>query len=133
MVMRHERRGAWLVLELMFALSLLALAMIPLAFSFRGEQKLVRTHYQQVVAMEIVDGEMEILHAGQWRAFAEGEHAYPVNAAAAANLPPGKFVLARTLTNLILEWRPAARGKGLSVRREIALFQKNDPDAKLSQ
>lgn len=131
MVMRHQRRGAWLVLELMFALSLLALAMIPLAFSFRGEQKLVRTHYQQVVAMEIVDGEMEILRAGQWRAFGEGEYAYPVKAAAATNLPPGKFVLNRTPTHIALEWRPSARGKGQPVRREIALFQKSGSNAKL--
>lgn len=132
MVIRPNPRRAWLVLELMLALSIMAIAMIPLAFSFRGEQKLVRTHYYQVVAMEIVDGEMEILRAGQWRAFTEGEHDYPVNAAAATNLPPGQFILNRTLTNLVLEWRPKTRGKGLPVRREIVLFQKTNNNATLS-
>jgi hypothetical protein len=105
-------RSGWLVAELMFALALLAIAMIPLAFSFRGEQKLVRTHYHQVVAMEIVDGEMEFLRAGQWRTFAEGEHAYTVTARSATNLPAGKFVLMRAPTTLRLEWLPARRGSG---------------------
>ncbi len=111
----------WLVAELMVAISLLGVAMIPLAFSFRGEQKLARTHYHQVVAMEIIDGEMEILHAGQWRAFAEGESVYATTARAATNLPPGEFVLTRTETLLRLEWRPAQRGAGGKMHRQTAL------------
>src|SRR4051812_1122094 len=73
MVIVRSRRGGWMVAELMMAISLLAVAMIPLAFSFRGEQKLARTHYHQVIAMEIVDGEMEFLQAGHWRNFPAGE------------------------------------------------------------
>src|SRR5688500_19083581 len=111
--------SAWLVAELMFAVGLLAVAMIPLAFSFRHEQKLVRIHYQQVIAMEILDGEMEILRAGQWRAYVEGEHDYPVRAKAATNLP-GFFKLKRTATNLLLQFIPTNGQKALRMDREVS-------------
>jgi hypothetical protein len=52
-----------------------------------------------------VDGEMEILAAGQWRAVPEGTNTYAVHAAAATNLPPGQFRLIRTGNHLQLEWK----------------------------
>jgi len=120
MVTRERGRAGWLVAELMFAVGLLAVAMIPLAFSFRHEQKIVKTHYQQVVAMEILDGEMEILSAGEWRAIVDGEHDYPVAAPAATNLP-GRFRLKRTPTNLILQFVPTTRVAAFKIQREIRL------------
>lgn len=120
MVIRSPTNRGWLVAELMIAISILAIAMIPLAFSFRGEQKLVRAHYNQVVAMEIIDGEIELLRAGQWRAWLDGEHEYPISAAAATNLPPGKFLLTRSNQTLRVEWRPGKRNSGGVVAREIS-------------
>ena len=108
-----------MVAELMIAVAVLAIAMIPLSLSFRGEQRLVRAHYNKVIAMEIIDGEMEALRAGQWRAFAEGECEFPVTARAATNLPSGKFLLTRSNRLLRLEWRVAKKGLGGSVAREI--------------
>lgn len=71
--------------------------------------------------MEIVDGEMEILVAGEWRAYPEGTHEYNVSARAASNLPRGKFVLTRTGNRLRLEWSAAsARGIGKVVREATA-------------
>jgi hypothetical protein len=102
----------------MIAVAVLSIGMIPLAFSFRGEQRLVRAHYNKVVAMEIIDGEMEILRAGQWRAFMEGETLFPVTAGAATNLPSGKFLLIRSNRFLRLEWRPSKKNQGGNVARE---------------
>jgi hypothetical protein len=107
--------------ELLVAISILAIAMIPMAYSFRGEQQLVRAEYNRVVAMEILDGEMEMLRAGQWRAFVEGEQDYPIKAAAATNLPPGKFLLLRSNRLMRLEWRPAKKGQGGALIREVQL------------
>lgn len=123
MVIARSRRGGWMVAELMLAITLLAVAMIPLAFSFRSEQKLARTHYHQVIAMEIVDGEMEFLQAGHWRKFPAGEQPYTVKADAATNLPPGIFLLTRTEKILRLEWRPHKKKTAPSVSREIPLPQ----------
>ena len=76
-------------------------------------------HERTVVAvpMELVDGEMEILVAGEWRAFAPGTHDYPLRGAAATNLPPGRCQLTITTNLLRLEWKPdQRRGVGAVVR-----------------
>jgi hypothetical protein len=123
MVIRRAQRtdGGWLSIELAVAIMILGLALIPLAFSFRGEEKLLRAHYNQAVAMEIVDGEMEILRAGRWREILAGEQAYAVKAASATNLPAGKFVTLRDPARLRLEWRPEKTGRGGLVFREMPL------------
>jgi hypothetical protein len=118
-ITRKPHAGGWLILELLVALSVVVVALIPLAFSFRAEQKLVRAHYNQVVAMEIIDGEMEILRAGDWRTLVEGEQPLNVTAKSATNLPPGAFFLMRTGAMLRLEWRPAKKGAGGVVMRQV--------------
>ncbi len=105
--------------DLVVALGILTFAIMPLAFAFVHETKLQRAGYQRAVAMEIVDGEMEILAAGDWKHFSEGAQNYSVHAKAAANLPPGKFELTKSGNHLRLEWKsdkPVGIG---SVVREI--------------
>jgi hypothetical protein len=106
-----RRRGA-LMIELFVAMALLTGALLPLAYSITSEKRLARASYQRAVAMEILDGEMEILAAGEWRAFSLGSHEYSVHSAAAANLPPGKFLLTVTANKVRLEWRPLAKKIG---------------------
>jgi hypothetical protein len=120
-IARKNGAGGWLIVELMFALTVVVVALIPLAFSFRAEQKLVRAHYNQVVAMEILDGEMEILRAGDWRNLVEGEQPLKVTAKSATNLPPGGFFLMRTGAMMRVEWRPAKKGAGGKIVRETEL------------
>ena len=80
--------------------------LLPLSLSMVKDQKLCRAYYYRAVAMEIVDGEMEILAAGEWRAFPSGTQPYPVRAEAAKNLPPGRFLLTRDEKRIRLEWVP---------------------------
>jgi hypothetical protein len=110
-------RGAVLT-EMVVAMAILAVVVLPMAYAFMHEMKLCRSYYYDAVAMEIVDGEMEILAAGEWRAFPPGVHPYPVRAGAATNLPPGRFVLTVAEQTLRLEWRPAQKGKGRPMVRE---------------
>lgn len=117
---QHSRAG-WLVMDLAIAVMILGLATLPLAFSFNSEQKLLRANYNRAVAMEIVDGEMEILRAGVWRNILNGERDYATTARAATNLPAGKFVTTRDADRLRLEWRPSKRAKGGLVFREMTL------------
>ena len=72
---RRRQRGS-LMVELLVALAFLVGVLFPLAYSFVSERRLARAYYQRAVAMEIVDGEMEALLAGQWRAFPPGTHDY---------------------------------------------------------
>lgn len=117
---RREERGL-LELDLVVALAILALAVIPLAFSFIDGRKALRADYCRAVANEIVDGEMEILVAGNWKDFPDGSHAYLVHCRAANNLPPGHFELTKNGKHLRLEWTPNTRVGVGAVVREITI------------
>lgn len=117
---RRRCAGA-LMTELAVAMSLLLIALLPLSYSIMSERRLARALYQRAVAVELVDGEMEALVAGGWRAFAPGAHEYPVRAVAATNLPPGRFVLTVSTERLRLEWQPDVKRHGGPVVREVRL------------
>lgn len=106
-----------LTTDLVVAMGLLALAVIPLSFSFHGEQKLCRIFYYRSVAMEIVDGEMEKLLAGKWHQYHAGSQAYTVTADAAQNLK-GEFVLQLNNDTLRLEYKPNSKDQGGHIVRE---------------
>ncbi len=111
--------------EMVVALGLLAFTMLPLSVAFVREHATAQALYRRAVAMAIVDGEIETLAAGEWRRFPPGTHAYTVSAVAATNLPAGRFQLTLEGRRVRLEWRPALRNGGGSVRREFEL----PPDA----
>jgi hypothetical protein len=94
---------------------------LPLAYSIAAERRYSRAVYQRAVAMEIVDGEMEVLLAGEWRAFTPGTHPYPVKAGALTNLPPGEFTLTLATNKIRLEWKPSMTRRGGSIVREAVL------------
>lgn len=119
---RGHFRARWesgaLTAELVVAMAILVLAMLPLGYSFVQEEKLLRGSYQRAVAMELVDGEMEVLLAGEWHAFKEGAQPYSFHAASATNLPSGKSVLTITGKHLRLDWLPEKKTSGGEVVRE---------------
>ena len=117
---RRDQTGALLV-ELVAAMGILVLVTLPLGFSIGQEQRVLRAQYYRAVAMEIVDGEMEVLVAGDWQTARPGTHPYTVKAAAARNLPPGGFRLTVTGTKLRLEWRPEKLGRAAPVVRETTV------------
>jgi hypothetical protein len=117
---RLRTRGS-LSVELTVAVGILVAAVLPLSVSFVREQRMARGLYHRAVALEIVDGEMEALVAGEWRAFTPGRQPYPVRAEAAKNLPPGAFILTLTHDRARLEWVPETRGVGGAVAREVIL------------
>lgn len=95
--------------------SLLVLAMVaPLAL----DQSMVRQVTVRAVAMEIVDGEMELLAAGGWRSYQQGEQDYVVTAEAAKSLPKGRFVLLVNSNSVRLDWRVKKQDGRESIRVE---------------
>ncbi len=108
-------------MELVVAIGILGAIMLPLAFSFFHEQKLCRAYYFRAVAMELIDGEMEALAAGEWKNLSPGQQIYAVRGDAARNLPTGQFLLTVESTRLRLQWRPDQLGHGGPVVREINL------------
>jgi hypothetical protein len=115
---RSRRNRAALMVELMVGIAILGIAVFPLAYSFAKEHQYLRSCYQRAVAMEIVDGEMEVLLAGEWRTFTNGVHEVTPRAQSATNLPPGKLELVVTGKDLRVEWLPADKDQGGEVIRE---------------
>lgn len=111
-------RSASLLTELLVAMAILAGVLVPLAWSLTSERRLARSLYQRAVAMEIVDGELEVLLAGGYKSISPGQHAYTPYGRAITNLPPGEFLVTVAERSVRLEWRPAARHHGGSVIRE---------------
>jgi len=110
-----------MVIECVVAIGILVVVMIPISFSFVAEHKSCRASYNHAVAMELVDGEMEILRAGAWRQFPRGTNAYPIHADAARNLPPGEFLLTVEEHRVRLEWHALNKDSGGKVTREAIL------------
>ncbi len=109
------------MVDLIVGMAILTLAIIPLAFPLAHERQLLRAEYFRGVAMEIVDGEMEILAAGEWRDFPDGSQVYTVHAHAVARLPSGHFQLTKTGKHLRLEWTPDDRRGIGPVVREVTI------------
>ena len=122
---RRRRRG-FLEVDLLVGLAILSLAVVPLGLSFARERQVLRLEYFHGVADEIMDGEMEILAAGDWKRFPEGSQVYSVHSGAAAVLPPGHFQLTKTGNHLRLEWKAgnddgnAVQGLGV-LAREVSV------------
>lgn len=116
----QSKRG-FLEVDLLVGLAILTLAIVPLGFSFMQERRVLRAEYFRSVASEIVDGEAEILAAGDWKYFPDGSQTYPVHANSAANLPDGRFQLTKTGNHLRLEWTSDERMGIGAVVREITV------------
>ena len=114
---RQNERGS-LMIELVVAMAIALTVILPLGYSFIRELRLCHVYYQRAAAMEIVDGEMEVLAAGEWRSFLEGTQPYEVHAKSAVNLPAGRFELTIFGRRLRLEWRPEERRYGGPIVRE---------------
>jgi uncharacterized protein YaiE (UPF0345 family) len=115
-----RERGS-LMAEMLVAIAILVGVMLPVAYSYEAENRLARAYYCRAVAMEIVDGEMEVLLAGEWRAFTPGTHPYEVKAESRTNLPAGQFTVTVQTNKVRLEWQPAVTRYGGPVAREALL------------
>jgi hypothetical protein len=117
----NSKQSGSIMIELLVAISLLTGALLPLAYSFASEKRLALAMYQRAVAMEVIDGTMEVLAAGEWHNYSPGVHHVPVHMAAATNLPPGQVILTVETNRLRLEWRPSTKMHGGTVSREVRL------------
>jgi hypothetical protein len=115
-----RQQGA-LMTELLVAIALLVGALLPMAYSIASEKRTARAYYLRAVAMEIVDGEMEILLAGNPKSLPTGTRPFPVRAGALTNLPPGNFILTVTNNTVRLEWKPSLKDHGGPVTREVTV------------
>jgi hypothetical protein len=106
------------MVELLVAMAILLGILIPLGWSLASERRLARSLYQRAVAMELVDGEMEVMLAGEWKTLRPGTNDWVIRAASVTNLPPGHFLAVMEGQKIRLEWKPAVAHRGGTVVRE---------------
>ncbi len=112
---------AFLQIDLAIGLAILTIALLPLGYAFARERQVLKMEYCRSVINELVDGEMEILAAGDGKSFPDGSQIYTVRSRAAATLPPGHFQLIKTGNHLRLEWTPDERRAISAIARETTL------------
>ena len=118
---RLAKRLAFLQLDVAIALTVLALVFIPLSVSSSGDLDLARRQYFEAVALQLIDGEMDVLLAGERRKYTPGEHQIKPVGEAVQNLPEGEFVLTVHDQKLTLAWVPTKRAKWGRVERVVEL------------
>ena len=118
---RVARCRAFLQLDVAVAITILALVFIPLSISSSGDLDLARRHYFEAVALQLIDGEMDVLLAGERRKYTTGEHRITPVGEAVQNLPEGEFVLTVHDQKLTLAWVPTKRAKWGRVERVVEL------------
>jgi hypothetical protein len=115
---RGRRESGMLITDILVAISIVTLTIMPMAYTYLEEQQAMKQLYQKSVAMELIDGEMEILAAGEWHSFKEGVQPYLLKGSAAKNLPPGAAQLTISGNHLRLEWVPKKKLKENVIVRE---------------
>jgi len=118
---RLANRLAFLQLDVAVAITVLALVFIPLSVSSSGDLDLARRQYFEAVALQLIDGEMDVLLAGERRKYTPGEHQIKPVGEAVQNLPEGEFVLTVHDQKLTLAWVPTKRAKWGRVERVVEL------------
>ena len=118
---RLANRLAFLQLDVAVAITFLALVFIPLSISSSGDLDLARRHYFEAVALQLIDGEMDVLLAGERRKYTTGEHRITPVGEAVQNLPEGEFVLTVHDQKLTLAWVPTKGAKWGRVERVVEL------------
>jgi hypothetical protein len=113
----HSRR-AFLEVDLLAAVALLCVALLPLAYSFINDRRAIRDTYERAVAMQLLDGEMEILVAGAGRQYPLGTNELTLTGNAVTNLSSRHALLLVQPGKFRLEWHPA-RLEHPTVIREV--------------
>ena len=114
-------RKASLQIDCLVALGLVMTVVLPLGYGFLRTQRLMRQTYQRALVIELTDGELEVLAAGEWRAHPAGSQDYAMRGGALANVPPGRWELSRDERVCRLEWQPADPRQHVHFAREFPL------------
>ncbi len=110
-------RSASVLPDLVIAIMLLGLVLLPLAHSFASQRRLLQAEMDRATMVQLVDGELEILLAGPWRKLPEGTSSLTIRTNGLVRVAAGSCAVTRSNGMVKLEWTPAARsGVGRIIR-----------------
>ena len=118
---RLAKRLAFIQMDVVLGIALLLLVFIPFSVTSSGELDLARRQQFQAVALQMIDGEMDVLLAGERQKYAAGEHTITPPGEAVQSLPEGKFVLTVGEKELTLAWTAVKQAKWGRVERVVKL------------
>ena len=113
-----------LEVDMTIAITILFLAVLPLAYSFASDAKAMRRIYERAIAMELLDGKMEVLAAGAWKNYPTGTNEIRLTGNAATNLTTDRALLIIKPELIRLEWHTGNR-RSQGIIRETKLPPKN--------
>ena len=105
----------------MLAVSILMLLFIPFGVTSSGKLDLARRQHFEAVALQMIDGELDVLLAGERQKYPLGEHKITPPGEAVKTLPVGEFILIVKEKQLFLAWVPEKEAKWGRVEREVTL------------
>ena len=118
---RLAKHLAFIQLDLMLAVSILMLLFIPFGVTSSGKLDLARRQHFEAVALQMIDGELDVLLAGERQKYLLGEHKITPPGEAVKTLPVGEFILIVKEKQLYLAWVPEKEAKWGRVEREVTL------------
>ena len=112
---------AFVQLDVMVAIVILMLVFIPLTVTSSRKLDLARRHHVEAVVLQLIDGEIDVLLAGEHKKYNFGEHRITPAGEAAEDLPKGDFILTLKKKQLSLVWIPVKQAKWGRIDREVNL------------
>jgi len=112
---------AFIQLDVVLAVSILILLFIPFGVTSSGKLDLARRQHFEAVALQMIDGELDVLLAGERQKYPLGEHKITPPGEAVKTLPVGEFILIVKEKQLSLAWVPEKGAKWGRVEREVTL------------
>tara|TARA_B100000029_G_scaffold500435_1_gene572192 strand:+ start:277 stop:657 length:381 start_codon:yes stop_codon:yes gene_type:complete len=115
------RRLAFIQLDVAVAIVILMLVFIPLTVTSSSKLDLARRHHVEAVVLQLIDGEIDVLLAGELKKYKAGEQRITPAGEAAEDLPKGEFILTLKEKQLSLAWVPVKLAKWGRIERAVNL------------
>ena len=118
---RAAKRLAFVQLDVALAVSILLLVFIPFSVTSSSKLDLARRQHFKAVALQMIDGELDVLMAGERQKYIPGEHKITPPGEAVKTQPVGEFILTVQENPRTIAWVPEKEAKWGRVEREVTL------------
>ncbi len=122
------KRHNFMIYEIMIAITVLSIALIPLAYNIKAEMQMLSALYYRSVAEQVLDGHIKFLALGEYKKYTEGQQKYIINNKAFNQLPKGNITLEISKTEensikIILQWETIKKHGIGKIYKEIIISQ----------
>lgn len=117
-----NRTHRFAMVEIIAAMMILSVVIAVVTVNAAMERRRMRALYHRSVAEQVLDGYRDILAAGAWRQYSDGQHSMEIDATAFQALPDGDTILRisrrKGHVSFSLEWSAESPSGIGTVRKE---------------